>query len=223
MRASFEEILQSLDLEGARRAHLGLGHALMERLESHGLSDDLTTREHAWLDMPVGTWEDGDVRLAGHAAEALVVCLYALGLVPLPLWDESAHSEDLLRVIQVQEPVANFVGRCRPLPPDDLDALRDIAEAWHWRAQAHLLSELGIEDEVLGLDGGRWVNELPGTGRISRYLPIEDGDLKAFGKPFRQTNGHEFRKVLVVSTERHRGLNWLCGVTREWDGAHVGD
>jgi len=149
---------------------------------------------------------------AGRDREALGMLGWALGwLTGVPAYDVGFGTDEVLDAVHAGHPRGD-TGYARS--ERAIRAARDLAEAWHWRIRTQVFAD---ELVTRGLDPVALVREVAEYQRERAGLAVVDGDFQAFGKPFRDLAAAEFDAVLQVTLQRHRALNWLCGLARTWD------
>lgn len=142
-------------------------------------------------------------------AEALGTLLWALQLQPLPPYDKPFRAADT---------AAAALNEAELRPGDELDAERDAARLWHWRARTselvataplELPPEYGTVDQLVAATAMR------GYEQGALPSPVR-GDFPAFGKVYRHLSPAERAEAHSIALERHRALNWVCGLGETW-------
>ena len=154
--------------------------------------------------------EDTAVIDAVWQAEGLGVLLWALGRLGMPPYDLAFDHDRLLAV-----PLDGASLR----PVAEIDHARQTARLWHWRARTSVLQEEGSLrlperwksfDQLIGATAMR--------GHEQGFLPRPlRGDFPAFGTVYRDLTPEQRAEADSIAWERHRALNWLCGLGRSWD------
>jgi hypothetical protein len=151
--------------------------------------------------------EDAD---ALWSAEGLGVLLWALELAQLPPYDRPFAPEPL---------VAAKIDDAELRPDDEIDRARQIARLWHWRARTAAVQEDGDVDlpaqwqsfdQLVGATAMRGHEQ----GLLPRPLR---GDFPAYGTVYRDLDEEQLAEAHNIAWERHRALNWLCGLGKRWD------
>jgi hypothetical protein len=144
------------------------------------------------------------------SAEGLGMLLWALELAQLPPYDRPFRPERLL-----EAPLDD--GDLRP--EEEIERARETARLWHWRARTAAL-QAGGDAEL----PGQWqsFDQLVGATAMRAheqgFLPRPlRGDFPAFGTVYRELDEAQQAEAHRISWERHRALNWLCGLGRQWD------
>jgi hypothetical protein len=143
-------------------------------------------------------------------AEALGTLLWALQLQPLPAYDKPFRATDM---------AAADLKEADLRPGEELEAERDAARLWHWRARTSELAAaapLELPPEYATVDQVVAATAMRGYEQGALPSPVR-GDFPAFGKVYRQLTPAEHAEAHSIALERHRALNWLCGLGETWD------
>lgn len=173
---------------------------------SQELADELRA---ALSRLPSGE-RDTDVVQAVWGGEGLGTLLWALRLVEMPPYDHPFDHERLLEIT---------LRRPRLRPSGEFESARETARLWHWRARTTLLED----DPSFDLPAP-WtsyqelVSSVATRGYEQGLLPEPVGDdFPALGFFYRWATPREHTELLSIAYERHRALNWLCGLGTTWD------
>jgi len=154
--------------------------------------------------------EDAAVVDAVWQAEGLGVLLWALGRIGMPPYDLAFDHDRLLAV-------ALDGATLRPVA--EIEHARQTARLWHWRARTSLLQEegaLALPDRWTSYD--QLIAATAMRGHEQGFLPRPlRGDFPAFGTVYRDLTDEQRLEAESIAWERHRALNWLCGLGRSWD------
>jgi hypothetical protein len=163
----------------------------------------------ALVQLPVGDDDPGVVD-AVWQAEGLGTLLWSLGRIELQPYDRPFDHDRLLAI-------ALDGATLRSL--EEIALARQTAQLWHWRARTSTLQE----DEETELPE-RWSSfeqliaatamRAHEQGLLPRPLR---GDFPAFGTVYRDLTDEQRAEAGSIAWERHRALNWLCGLGRRWD------
>jgi len=91
---------------------------------------------------------------------------------------------------------------------------RNLAELWHWRSRTRQLQDSNYN---FSFPGGLTIQKVIGMAASKAATngvipsPIGD-DFPIFGKPYRDATHEEYSQATSIAVERHRALNWLCGL-----------
>jgi len=153
---------------------------------------------------------DPTVVEAVWAGEGLGMLLWALELAQLPPYDRSFEPDQLLDAVLEDSELR---------PADEIDRARETARLWHWRARtAELRSNGDVDlpgdwqsfDQLVGATAMRGFER----GLLPRPLR---GDFPAFGAVYRELSPAQQGEAHQIAWERHRALNWLCGLGKRWN------
>ena len=154
--------------------------------------------------------DDGHLADAVWAGEGLGMLLWALELAQLPPYDRPFEAETL---------VATAMDEAILRPADEIERARETARLWHWRARtAALEAEAAVDlpqewqsfDQLVGATAMRGFEQ----GLLPRPLR---GDFPAFGAIYRELTDEQQDEAHQIAWQRHRALNWLCGLGKTWD------
>ena len=143
-------------------------------------------------------------------AEGLGTLLWALQLAALPPYD---------RPFRPGEVAAAATDEAELRPGDELEAEREAARLWHWRARTSALSGAGsleLPPEYASIEQVVAATAMRGYEQGTLPSPVR-GDFPAFGKAYRQLTPAERAEAHAIALERHRALNWVCGLGELWD------
>jgi hypothetical protein len=158
------------------------------------------------------SWDGDDEHLAEAvwAGEGLGMLLWALELAQLPPYDRPFDADQL---------VGTAMDEAILRPDEEIERARETARLWHWRARTALLAEDGqVElppewqsfDQLVGATAMRGFE----SGLLPRPLR---GDFPAFGVVYRELTEEQQDEAHQIAWQRHRALNWLCGLGKTWD------
>lgn len=218
MRGEFERVVQDLDSSAVREAHEDLTRELERWLVGTGLDRAQSGEERRVFAQRLGCWLRQDVVDASWRTEALGVLVWAVGRLPsLPAWDTQFDQQAVIVPLGLlgNSPLLTE----SPLrPQEEIEAARDVAELWHWRARTTQLQQRpGVE-----LPAGQTFEEIismsaRGALEAGDIAGVIDDDFPAFGKAYHALDRDEYAIATSIAQERHFALNWLCGYSRDWD------
>ena len=96
---------------------------------------------------------------------------------------------------------------------------RETARLWHWRARTAVLEAHGYEElpqEWQSFDQLVGATAMRGFERGLLPRPLR-GDFPAFGVVYRELSFEQQEEAYQIAWQRHRALNWLCGLGKTWD------
>jgi hypothetical protein len=141
--------------------------------------------------------------------EGLGMLLWSLGLVELEPFDHPFDPEWLLTT-----PTAHGTMRARA----EIEHERETARLWHWRVRTDRLRDNGGVELPHDWDSNEQLIAVAAMRGYERGLlpsPLR-GDFPAFGTGYRELTPEQRAEVSSIVYERHRALNWLCGLGRTW-------
>jgi hypothetical protein len=144
--------------------------------------------------------------------EGLGMLVWALGRAQLPPYDRRFDHARLLETTLESAALRSA---------EEIDRARQVARLWHWRARtAALQSEAGGEvalptqwqsfDQLVGATAMRGYER----GLLPR--PVR-GDFPAFATIYRSLSAEQRAEAHQLAWQRHRALNWLCGLGKSWE------
>jgi hypothetical protein len=178
---------------------------LRSRREVVGRCNAITALVRESLAQLPGAVDEPAVVDAVWQAEGLGVLLWALGRLGLPPYDLAFDHDRLL--------AASLDGATLRLETE-IEHARQSARLWHWRARTSELQQEG----ALQLPE-RWqsfeqlIAATAMRGHEQGLLPRPlRGDFPAFGTVYRDLSPEQLAEAASIAWERHRALNWLCGL-----------
>jgi hypothetical protein len=143
-------------------------------------------------------------------AEGLGMLLWALGRTGLPPYDLPFDHDRLLAVT---------LDGAALRPAAEIEQARQTARLWHWRARTSELqatSGMPLPERWQSFD--QLVAATAMRGHEEGLLPRPlRGDFPAFGTVYRELTPEQLTEAHSIAWERHRALNWLCGVGESWE------
>ena len=141
--------------------------------------------------------------------EGLGTLLWGLQLTDLPPYDEPFDPGAVV-ALDARE------GDLRDA--EEIEAERESARLWHWRARTNDLQEAGLLElpaRYSSLDQLVAATAMRGYEQGILPSPMR-GDFRAFGKVYRHLAPQQQAEALSIALERHHALNWLCGHGTGW-------
>ena len=143
-------------------------------------------------------------------AEGLGALLWTLGRTELPPYDVAFDVDKLLAVT---------LDGAALRPVDEIERARETARLWHWRART---AALEVDEDVALPERWHSFDQLVAASAMRAheqgFLPRPlRGDFPAFGTAYHELTDEQLDEALSIAWERHRALNWACGLGRTWD------
>lgn len=187
----------------------------VDHLKAAGLWRDVEEDERRFLQAGIAQISPQQRIDASWLAESIVCLLWALQIVPeVPSYDQEASHESVKMLPATS--IKDLIKQADLRPQEEIKKQRDIAELWHWRARTRRLQEEGrLHGQLVG---GRTIEQIiefsASKGAENGDLPKPIGsDFPAMGKPYRDLSFEEFAMLTSIAQERHKALNWLCGLS----------
>lgn len=166
--------------------------------------------------------EDGD-DISREAAEALVPLAWVSGMIgELPFQTDRETVGAILESLPVpQERLEPFLDGLILLDENAVAIERERAEIWRWRATAEVMRR--ISQGVARVEVQEAIREVVLETAAAGVIHDNDGtDFLVEGAPVRELETAALDNLLLVTDERLRALNWVCGLT-EWDQIEITD
>lgn len=187
---------------------------LAERLREGGLWNAMEKKERTFLELSSKEVTQQMLVDASWSVESIVCLLWALGYISelLP-YDQQADPEltNNLPTERAQILLKKAALRQHTL----VEKQRDLAELWHWRSRTRQLQE---SDYKFSFPGDTTIEKIiemtSAKAATDGVIPSPIGnDFPAFGKAYRDLTQAEYQQATSIAMERHRALNWLCGLS----------
>jgi hypothetical protein len=153
---------------------------------------------------------DPDVIDAVWSGEGLGTLLWALTLAELPAYDTPFDYDAL---------VAKRIDNPRLRAAAEIEQAQATAQLWHWRARTTLLQAEGnvaLPERWQSFDQLIAATAMHGYDSGLLPLPLR-GDFRAFDSVYRRLTPSQHAVTHSIAIERHRALNWLCGLGSTWE------
>jgi hypothetical protein len=189
--------------------------ALRASLESSGAWADASPDEKAFFSARLTERTQQQCVDSSWAVESIACCAWALNLIPvLPAYDSEAEHT----VMKLLPPAGTALSL---RSKEELEHARSIAELWHWRSRTRWLMESG---QPVSLPNDATLDQVV---RLTARAAAAQGDIPepcdedfpALGKAYRDLSAEEYSGVTSIAAERHKALNWICGMApkNRWD------
>jgi len=214
-------VLRRLALEDALPDPAGelLGDAFDERawLQDQGLAGDLTPRESALLDRPVGSSAQEEIAEASWQGEALTALAWAVGVGDMPPVDATSDPRPVMDLVpRPWDSIQRWMSDPAIVSESDAVRERELAEIWHWRATTELLLREASAADRREYESA--IREVAAEALDAGIVPaLRDGDFLARGHSMNDLAQGDVDELVAVTGQRLRALNWLCGFGDAWD------
>jgi hypothetical protein len=200
--------------------------AVREVLCKLDLSSSLANDEREFLHLGLSAASRTKACGFSWQIEAAACIAWALRLLPR-LWPNDGQFDGGLDFQSLAAPERGLVQTATLRPMEEIQAAAERIKLWHWRARQLQLERQGYTwppanatpEQIADLQS-KGLNSLDGVVRATARLAktagtldeILDEDLVARGKPFRELTEEDLSELLGIASERHKALNWLCGL-----------
>jgi hypothetical protein len=214
-------VLRRLALETAPRGGEDEpdAHAFDERewVRDQGLSSQLTEREAATLDSPLGSVAPGAIAEVSWQGEALVALAWAVGLLDMPPIYATSDLEHVVGAVpRPWDATQEWVSDSAIVSESDAVRERERAEIWHWRAMTELLRREASTTERHRYEDA--ISEVAAEAHATGLVPaLLDGDFPVRGRSIKEIPDTEIDELIAGTAQRLRALNWLCGFGTSWN------
>ena len=217
-RAQMEMAANQAGNAGVRSRMAEMMVPLIESTRASGQTE-LLSRQERWLfDQPPGSWPEQDIVEALWRVEALGVLLWAVRLFDaIPAYDHLFDIDAVQKQVHDLTTPGDLLLRATLRLQSDIDAARQVAELWHWRADLAARPD-GVAELPLGLTYKDMIefNASAASERGEIPSPL-DGDFPIAGKAYADLSPEELSYAAGIARQRHFALNWLCGFGKTWD------
>jgi hypothetical protein len=193
----------------------------MDWLREHGFDRELTGRERAVLQQPVGTLDDSLRETFAQSGEAAAVIAWALRRAPLPAFDADADAATVAEALGwLDEAGAQLGSTARLRNREEVGAYLDAASAVHWRLRqaATPTSTPGADEAPAGISMARWhPDRYAWPEDVTPLALAPDDDLALGGCPIGQASAPALLAAWQRMQARHRATLWLLGQQRDYD------
>jgi hypothetical protein len=175
-----------------------------ERLD---IADEVEPRENQILQTGAGQLERQDAIDSVWALEELVILAWALGLYPLPKYDELVNADDLLAHLSFLESdvCRRNLAQATLRPAEELVSYNHQIFAFNWRMVEFRLRPRSSDYANIVIAGRlfdlSWAN-------------LKQGDLTLQGKAIVEADTELIQTMNSLAAGRHRASNWLLGYAR---------
>lgn len=194
---------------------------LLTNLHDHGLWKYATNEERKLLQSSPLAIGFESAQNTFFSMNAQAVFAWCLGMIDgLPPYDtaisdeDAAYSDEFFDHLPFPEHfelvASNFIRRSN----GEIDRARTEAELWHWRSRtlefqrSEPVAKSSTRSKVFQERVREAAQSCVSDGL---FVPIDD-DFPAFGKPYSLLDDAEWRKIRIITEQRHKALNWVCGL-----------
>jgi hypothetical protein len=214
-------VLRRLALEAAPPDGDGepIAEAFDERewLREHGLAFELTPREAALLDSPLGSIAPEATIEASWQGEALVVLGWAIGAGDAPSVNGISDPRPVIDIVpRPWDAIQDWLSEPGTVSESEVVRHREVAEIWHWRMTTEVLRRSGSAADSQDFEEA--IRDVAAEALDVGLVPsLRDGDLSVRGRRIKELSGDDIEELVAVTGQRLHALNWLCGFGNSWD------
>lgn len=187
-------------------------------LTEEGLDPFVSPSERHLLNRRLGRLLPEEAESASWQIEAAAALGWALEVVdePPPL-DVPVDPASLLAMLPSPwDKTRPFRANAELLPEEMIAFERERAELWHWRASVEIARTAAVGREAIELNAA--IREVASEATAAGFFPDPIGnDFPVAGHPYRTVSPQIRDTLSAVAIERLRALNWLCGLSANWD------
>jgi hypothetical protein len=211
-RLTLEHVEGSEDSDAVEEAY-----DLLAWLSEQGLDAALTPRESDLLAAPVGSLDPGEVTETSWQSEGLAAIAWAVGIADRLDPPDGSDVADLLQQLPMPwDATASFVARANLAPETDIARARESMDLFHWRVSVEALRRLASREDRQQYDAA--IREAAAEAAIAGLIAATpEGDFAIAGQSVSSLSADEIDRMIAISGERLRALNWLCGFGTSWD------
>lgn len=188
-------------------------------LTEEGLDPFVSDSERHLLNRRIGRLDLEEAEVASWQIEAAAALGWALEIVdePPPL-DGPVDPAALLALLPSPwDKTRPFRANAELLPEEIIAFERERAELWHWRASVETDRAAASGKDATDLNAA--IREVAAEATAAGFFPNPIGnDFPVGGHAYRSMPSETLDALATVATERLRALNWLCGLSAEWNG-----
>ncbi|MGH2561054.1 MAG: DUF4272 domain-containing protein [Thermomicrobiales bacterium] len=207
------QLVNSADQEETSRELFDLRHWLSDE----GVLSHATDDERRLIEAPRASSTNVDATDVARNGESLAALGWAVGLVHgMAPYDQFASSAGVLAGIpEAWDNVASFISSLHPRSDDLIEAERERAELWLWRAQIEADRQAtrgSTRDDIESA-----IQDVARDADAAKLLPNIANDFLLNGVPFRDLPAETQEIVAIIAERRLHALNWLCGFGEDWN------
>lgn len=178
----------------------------------------LTAEENRLLDMPLAQWSERDIINTSWRVESLGILLWALNIIEdIPHYDTQFEPDTVMQPLEILKPTIDLVWRAELRDSEEIWAVRDLAEIWHWRSRTTEVQRMGVQAPA-GISFAQIIQMAAEKAHADGGIPRPiNGDFPVFGKAYAEINEDQYSLTTSIAYERHFVMNWLCRFSDDWD------
>ena len=193
-------------------------------LRKYGLWSYATNSERELLETPPLELGLESAQDAFYSSNAQAVFAWCLGMIDgLPPFDtaitdeDAPYSEELVDHTPFPHQFEYVADNCKRRLEQQIEWGRTEAELWHWRSRTlefQRSKPVARSPKRSAFFQERIQQATKSCVADGMFVAI-DGDFPAFGKPYSHLDDDEWRKIRTITEQRHKALNWVCGLAPE--------
>jgi hypothetical protein len=218
-------VLRRLALEGVAREgdSESLADAFDERewLREQCLLQDLTPREAALLDSPLGSVAPEAILETSWQGEALVALGWAIRAHDMPPTGTFFNLRSVIESVpRPWDDIQHWLGDPAIVSEEEAVREREVAEIWHWRVTAEGLRRGSSTADRQDYDDA--IRDVAVEASAAGLVPaLHEGDFTLGGRSIKELSANHLDELVALTTQRVRALNWLCGFGASWDDVPI--
>ena len=198
--------------------------ALLANLHDHGLWEYATTEEIKLLKSNPLAIDFECAQSTFFSMNAQAVFAWCLGMIDgLPPYDtaisdqDASYSGEFIDHLPNPEHFELVASNFNRRSNGEIERARTDAESWHWRSRTleYQRSKPIAKSSTKSKVFQERVREASQSCVSDGMFVAIDDDFPAFGKPYFLLDDAEWRKIRVITEQRHKALNWVCGLAPE--------
>lgn len=197
---------------------------LLANLHDHGLWKYATAEEIRILESNPLTMNSQSGQDAFFSMNAQAVFAWCLGMIDgLPPYDtcitdqDAPYSDEFFDYVPFPKHFELVANNFKRRSSGEIERARTEAELWHWRSRTleFQRSKPVAQSSTRSKVFQERVREAAQSCVSDGMFASIDDDFPAFGKPYSLLDDAEWRKIRIITVQRHKALNWVCGFAPE--------
>jgi hypothetical protein len=188
-----------------------------EWLRELGLASELSVREAALLESPLGTIGPEAIIEASWQGEALMALAWAISAVEMPPLDTVSDPRQVIDFVpRPWDGTQEWLADTTIVSEAEAAREREIAEIWHWRMTTEVLRR--AVSAAASRDYEEAIRDVATEALRAGLLPsLRQGDFPVRGRTIEDLSANDLDELVSVTGQRLLALNWLCGFGASWD------